>query len=75
MRLKFKRNAFNNVRKFITNRDIFDWFLLYQIADNVDSYFLEQLLLELSSNSAASNDQPGEATNLIRNGDIAMNIM
>ena len=76
LQLKFKRNAFSKVTNFLRRDcDISDWFILYQIADNVDSYFLEQLLLELSSNSAASNDQPGEATNLIRNGDIAMNIM
>jgi len=76
IQMKINRNERAVVTTYIRhNCTVADWFLLYQIADNVDSYFLEQLLLELSSNSAASNDQPGEATNLIRNGDIAMNIM
>ena len=76
IQMKINRNEKAVVTTYIRhNCTVADWFLLYQIADNVDSYFLEQLLLELSSNSADSNNQPGEATNLIRNGDIAMNIM
>ena len=76
IQMKINRNEKAVVTTYMRhNCNVADWFLLYQIADNVDSYFLEQLLLELSSNSADSNDQPGEASNLIRNGDIAMNIM
>ena len=72
MKLDIQMKINKNERAVVTtyirhNCTVADWFLLYQIADNMDSYFLEQLLLELSSNSAASNDQPGEATNLIRN--------
>merc|ERR1712209_345556 len=52
LQLKFKRNAFNKVTNFLRRDcDISDWFILYQIADNVDSYFLEQFVLELSSKS------------------------
>jgi len=57
MGLKFKRNAFSEVASFINNDcDISDWFLLYQIADNVDSYFLEQFVIELISKSHRSQN-------------------
>lgn len=72
MQLKFKRNAFNKVATFLRNDcDISDWFLLYQIADNVDSYFFEQFVLELSSKSEC---QPDDAIDLLGKGaeDITM---
>ena len=74
MQLKFKRNAFNKVTSFIRDDcDISDWFLLYQIADNVDPYFLEQFVIELSLRSDRQPDD--EVKNLIGNGDevVAMN--
>ena len=65
MQLKFKRNAFNKVATYLRNDcDISDWFLLYQIADNVDSYFLEQFVLELSSKSECCETED-EDKNLI----------
>ena len=60
MQLKFKRYAFSKVTNFLRRDcDISDWFILYQIADNVDSYFFEQFVFELSSKSTdcQTNDE------------------
>ena len=73
MQLKFKRNAFNKVATYLRNDcGISDWFLLYQIADNVDSYFFEQFVLELSLRSEC---QPDDEAIILGKGaeDIAMN--
>ena len=65
LQLKFKRNAFSKVTNFLRRDcDISDWFILYQIADNVDSYFLEQFVLELSSKSECCETED-EDKNLI----------
>ena len=73
MQLKFKRNAFNKVATYLRNDcGISDWFLLYQIADNVDSYFFEQFVLELSLRSECQPED--KAIDLLGKGaeDIAM---